>query len=77
MTNMDEIKSIIVKSLETAQNGEIADCYAHVVSCGDCPYWHDDCRNEHDCFHYILDKLEADKAESGARHEQKTGKKEV
>lgn len=57
MTNKDEIKSIIVKSLETAKNYEIADGYSHIVSCGDCPYW-SDCRNEHECDEYILDKLE-------------------
>jgi hypothetical protein len=60
MTNKDEIKSIIVKSLETAKDYEIADAYSSIVSCGDCPYWHD-CRNEHECDEYILDKLEAEK----------------
>jgi len=59
MTDLDKIKSIIVKSLESAENYEIADCYNHMVICGDCPYWHD-CRNEHECDEYILDKLEAE-----------------
>ena len=57
MTNKEAIKSIIVKSLESAKNYEIADGYSHIVSCGDCPYWYD-CRNEHLCDEYILDKLE-------------------
>ena len=59
MTNRDEIKSIIVESLESAKNYEIADGYSHIVSCGDCPYWID-CRNEYECDEYILDKLEAE-----------------
>lgn len=66
MTNMDEIKSIIVKSLETAKTYEIADAYVDIVSCGECPYWQD-CRTKHKCNDYILEKLEADKAESGGK----------
>lgn len=38
MKNGDEIKSIIIKSLESASNDEIADAYTYVVSCGNCPY---------------------------------------
>ena len=52
MTNRDEIKSIIVKSLETAEDYDFAVTYDNIVSCGDCPYWHD-CRNEHMCYEYI------------------------
>ena len=59
MTDRDKIKSIIIKSLETAKTYEIADGYSSMVSCGDCPYWHD-CRNEYECDEYILDKLEAE-----------------
>ena len=63
MTNIDEIKSTIVKSLETASNYDFAVVYANIISCGDCPYWHD-CRNEYDCAEYILNKLRAnDEAE--------------
>lgn len=59
MTNKEEIKSIIVKSLETATKHEIADAYYLLVSCGDCPFWHD-CRNYHECGDYILEKLGED-----------------
>lgn len=65
MTNIDEIKSTIVKSLETASNYEIADVYEDMVDCGDCPYWHD-CRNGYDCDEYILNKLVADDKEEKA-----------
>lgn len=69
MTNTDEIKSTIVKSLETANKDEIADAYECLVSCGNCPYWHD-CRNERDhCYDYILDKLEADDEEEKEEEE--------
>lgn len=57
MTNKDEIKSTIVKSLETANKDEIVNAYEILVSCGDCTFWHD-CRNEHNCFEYIRNKLE-------------------
>ena len=57
MMNKEEIKNIIVKSLDTAPNEDIAEAYNYVVGCNDCPYWHD-CRNEHDCTDYIYDKLE-------------------
>lgn len=60
MTKLDEIKSIIVNYLKSATNYEIADIYVDLIGCGDCPYWHD-CRNEHDCDAYILDKLAEDK----------------
>lgn len=60
MTNREEIKSIIIKSLETANEETIADAYYDTVSCGDCPFWHD-CRNGQFCRGYILNKLEADK----------------
>lgn len=56
MANIDEIKSIIIKSLESASNDEIADAYTYVVSCGNCLYWHD-CRNECVCTEYILNKM--------------------
>lgn len=59
MTNRDEIKSIIAKSLETAEDYDFAVTYDNIVSCGDCPYWHD-CRNEHMCYEYILKKLGED-----------------
>ena len=52
-----EIIDVIVKSLDTAQNEDIAEAYNYVVGCPDCPYWHD-CRNEHYCCDYICDKLE-------------------
>ena len=61
MTDKDEIKSIIVKSLETAENYDIAVVYDNIVSCGDCPFWHD-CRKERTCLQpcaeYIFKKLE-------------------
>lgn len=57
MTNIDEIKSIIVKSLETANKDEIVNAYEILVSCGDCLFWHN-CRNEHNCFEYIMNKME-------------------
>lgn len=56
MSNRDEIKSIISKSLETAKDIELVEVYAQVVSCCDCPYWKD-CKNEHYCDTYISDKL--------------------
>lgn len=57
MTLKENIKSRIIKSLESATNDEIADAYNYVVSCGDCPYWRD-CKNENLCGEYILNKLE-------------------
>lgn len=56
---MEEIKSIIMKSLESANKNEIAEAYFFIVSCGDCPYYND-CRNEHYCEKYILDKLDTE-----------------
>ena len=59
MTNKEEIKSIIIKSLETADNYDFAFVYNHMVVCTNCPY-SDDCGVERNCFDYIRDKLEAD-----------------
>ena len=66
MTTRDKLKSIIFKSLESACNTEIANAYEHVVGCGECPYWFGSCSNQHDCYEYILSKLE----EEEASHEQ-------
>lgn len=60
MTKRDEIQNIIIESIEKAKDYELAYGYNEIVSCGDCPYWHD-CRNEHECDDYILDKLQEDK----------------
>ena len=60
MTKRDKIKTIIVRALDVALNYELADAYRCIVSCGECPYWND-CRNEHDCEDYILQKLDEDK----------------
>jgi len=61
MTNRDEIKSIIIKSLETAPEEKIAEAYVSIVRCCDCPLC-DNCRKERTylqtCFEYILEKLE-------------------
>lgn len=54
--NKDEIKNVLVKSLESAKDFELAEAYAQLVSCGDCPYWRK-CKNEQYCDVYIADKL--------------------
>lgn len=63
MTRLKEIRrdralilNGILKSL--SKNDDMALAYSHIVSCGDCPYWHE-CGNMHDCYYYIFDKLEA------------------
>lgn len=62
MRNRDAILRIINKELEHAENYDIAEAYADIVGCGECPYWHD-CQNERDCHAYIYNKL-ADKEET-------------
>lgn len=57
MAEIDDIFDVIVKHLDCASNSELAEVYDLVIGCGDCPYWHD-CRNEHECYEFILDKLE-------------------
>lgn len=49
------IVNAIMKSL--SKNDDMALAYSHIVGCSDCPYWHE-CGNMHDCYFYILDKLE-------------------
>lgn len=56
MSIRDKIIRTVTESLESGVNSDIAECYVDIVSCGDCPYWHD-CRNEYECFTYILNKL--------------------
>lgn len=57
MSEREKIISAIVKSLETAVNVDIAEGYADLVSCGDCPYWRY-CKNDYECDEYIFKKLE-------------------
>ena len=57
MTIRDEIIRTVTESLESGDNSDIAECYVYIVSCGNCPYWHD-CRNEYECSTYIRNKLE-------------------
>lgn len=65
MANVDTIVNVILKTVETADNDELARTYNNVVTCGECPWWHD-CANEHDCFEYIKEKLEKeDKHDQG------------
>lgn len=58
--NNDKIKGIIIKAVETLTNAEIAETYSHTVSCKDCPYWHECCKEYTCCYYHILDKLEGD-----------------
>ena len=60
MAKIDEIYDTIVKSLETATNEELATAYNISVPCGVCQFWHE-CGNRHDCFDFILEKLEKEK----------------
>lgn len=58
--NREQIISAIIKAIKTEENlNYIAEVYYEVVGCGECPFWHD-CKNEHECNVYILDKLMAD-----------------
>lgn len=56
MSRRDIIKSIIIKSLESANADELAQVYNEIVSCADCPYRHK-CGFTYDCHSYIFDKL--------------------
>jgi len=60
MIERDRIKNIIVRAFDTALDYELADAYVDIVSCGECPYWHD-CQNHYDCDEFILGTLQEDK----------------
>lgn len=59
MANKDNIKSTIIKALETASNHEIAQAYSHIICCVDCKYRYK-CQIDDSCYYFILDKLEGD-----------------
>lgn len=51
-----EVIEIIMKSLEEATDYELVEAYAQLVSCSDCPKWHD-CKNEHECDVYMIEQI--------------------